>query len=155
MKQQPNLTTIFFFSINKQTTHGILVGGQEAIRHLWEYYYEGTDGIIFVIDCNDTERITTAREELTKLLSEEVLASSVLLILANKQDLPNALSAEETAHRLGIRDLCRTGRDWFVQPTAAITGKGLAEGFDWLATKIAEKKAAEKGKNKGNKADKD
>ena len=33
------------------------VGGQQSIRQLWKHYYSNTDGIIFVIDANDTKRI--------------------------------------------------------------------------------------------------
>merc|ERR1712050_798636 len=34
------------------------VGGQDRIRKLWRHYYQGTQGIIFVVDSNDRERIS-------------------------------------------------------------------------------------------------
>jgi len=33
------------------------VGGQEKLRNLWAHYYEGTNGLIFVVDSSDQERI--------------------------------------------------------------------------------------------------
>ena len=48
-----------------------------------------------MIDSNDRERIGEAREELNRMLNEDELREAVLLIFANKQDLPNAMNAAE------------------------------------------------------------
>lgn len=37
------------------------VGGQAKIRNLWSLYCENTEGMIFVVDSNDRERIAGAR----------------------------------------------------------------------------------------------
>merc|ERR1712008_363862 len=37
------------------------VGGQDKIRPLWRHYYQGTNGLIYVIDSNDRDRIEDAR----------------------------------------------------------------------------------------------
>ena len=66
------------------------VGGQDKIRLLWRHYYTNTQGLIYVVDSNDRERIDENREELHKMLSEEELKDAVLLVFANKQDLPGA-----------------------------------------------------------------
>ena len=42
-------------------------------------------GLIFVVDSNDRERIGEAREELYRMLNEDELREAVLLIFANKQ----------------------------------------------------------------------
>merc|ERR1712111_244108 len=47
------------------------VGGQDKIRPLWRHYYQGTQGLIFVVDSNDRDRAEDAREELNKMLSED------------------------------------------------------------------------------------
>ncbi|VDL90868.1 unnamed protein product [Schistocephalus solidus] len=67
------------------------VGGQDKIRPLWRHYFQNTQGLIFVVDSNDRERIGEAADELDKMLSEEELRDAVLLVFANKQDLPNAM----------------------------------------------------------------
>ena len=60
------------------------VGGQDKIRLLWKHYYTNTQGLIFVVDSNDRERIGEARDELQKMLGEEELRDAVLLVYANK-----------------------------------------------------------------------
>ena len=67
-----------------------------------------------VVDSADTERLRVCREELQQLLKEEKLAGATLLILANKQDLPGALSAAEIkkvilAAKCGRHD---RGQEW-------------------------------------------
>lgn len=32
------------------------VGGQDKIRPLWRHYYAGTQGLIFIVDSNDSDR---------------------------------------------------------------------------------------------------
>ena len=44
------------------------VGGQDKIRPLWRHYFQNTQGLIFVVDSNDRERIGEAKEELQKMV---------------------------------------------------------------------------------------
>lgn len=44
------------------------VGGQDKIRPLWRHYFQNTQGLIFVVDSNDRERIAESQEELTKMV---------------------------------------------------------------------------------------
>ncbi|EGW33928.1 uncharacterized protein SPAPADRAFT_59312, partial [Spathaspora passalidarum NRRL Y-27907] len=76
------------------------VGGQDKIRPLWRYYFQNTQGIIFVVDSNDRDRISEAREELQQMLNEDELRDALLLVFANKQDLPNAMNAAEITEKL-------------------------------------------------------
>merc|ERR1711934_423158 len=114
------------------------VGGQDKIRPLWRHYYQNTQGLIFVIDSNDRDRIEDAREELTKMLNEEEMRDAVLLVFANKQDLPNAMPAAEITEKLGLHGM--RNRQWFIQSACATTGDGLYEGLDWLSRTLAAKK---------------
>jgi hypothetical protein len=61
------------------------VGGQDKIRPLWRHYFQNTQGLIFVVDSNDRERIDEARDELARMLSEDELRDAVVLVFANKQ----------------------------------------------------------------------
>ncbi len=106
------------------------VGGQDKIRPLWRHYYQNTEGLIFVVDSNDKDRIDAAREELQKMLQEDELKDSVVLVFANKQDLPNAMSAPEVTEKLGLHNLRM--RKWYIQAACATTGDGLYEGLEWL-----------------------
>lgn len=48
-------------------------------------------GIVFVIDCNDRQRIQLARKELLNLSTKLPRSSSIpIVIAANKQDVPRA-----------------------------------------------------------------
>ena len=71
------------------------VGGQDKIRPLWRHYYQNTQGLIFVVDSNDRDRIDDAKEELHRMLNEDELRDAVVLVFANKQDLPQAMPAAE------------------------------------------------------------
>ena len=110
------------------------VGGQDKIRPLWRHYYQGTQGLIFVVDSNDKDRIGEAHDELHRMLSEQDLRDAVVLILANKQDLPNAMPVAEVTDKLGMHSL--RNRRWYTQATCATTGEGLFEGLDWLSANL-------------------
>jgi len=121
------------------------VGGQDKIRPLWRHYYQNTQGIIFVVDSADRDRVDdtkdyehSAKEELNRMLAEDELRDAVLLVFANKQDLPNAMKVQEVTERLGLNKL--RNRQWFIQGTSATTGDGLFEGLDWLSATLSKKK---------------
>ena len=112
-------------------------------RPYWRCYYANTDGLVYVIDSSDKDRLGTARAELSamlqvtgfnvkvsfSLLQEEELKSTSLLILANKQDLNEALNPTEISEILRLTDI--KDRSWSIQKTSALTGEGLEAGFDW------------------------
>merc|ERR1712087_1015514 len=117
------------------------VGGQDKIRPLWRHYYQNMQGIIFVVDSNDRERIddasgsdNSAKEELHRMLAEDELRDAVVLVFANKQDLPNAMSVNEVTEKLGLNQ--PRNRQWYIQSTCATTGDGLYEGLDWLSATL-------------------
>lgn len=119
------------------------VGGQDKIRPLWRHYYQNTQGVIFVVDSNDSDRIDgdkdyehSAKEELTRMLSEDELRDAILLVYANKQDLPNAMSVKEVTERLGLKKLRE--RPWWIQGSSAPSGDGLFEGLDWLSKTLKD-----------------
>uniref|UniRef100_A0A8C4YLV4 ADP-ribosylation factor 2 n=1 Tax=Gopherus evgoodei TaxID=1825980 RepID=A0A8C4YLV4_9SAUR len=114
------------------------VGGQDKIRPLWRHYFQNTQGLIFVVDSNDRERVNEAREELTRMLAEDELRDAVLLVFVNKQDLPNAMNAAEITDKLGLHSLRQ--RSWYIQATCATSGDGLYEGLDWLSNQLKNQK---------------
>merc|ERR1712217_692005 len=111
------------------------VGGQDKIRKLWRHYYLGSQGVIFVVDSSDRDRIEDAREELMRILSDDELRDATLLVFANKQDLPNSMSASEMTEKLGLRRM--SGRAWYIQSACATTGDGLYEGLEWLSRALS------------------
>jgi len=113
------------------------IGGQSKVRPLWKHYYQNTNGIIFVVDSSDVQRVDEAALELQKVLREDELRDAVLLVLANKQDLPQAMSVAEVTDKLGLHSL--RSRQWYIQATCATSGDGLYEGLDWLSNALKNK----------------
>ena len=116
------------------------MGGQDKIQHLWCHYFQSTQGLIFVVDSNNRERVNEAREELMRMLAEDEdkLRDAVLLVFANKQDLPNAMNAAKITDKLGLHSLRH--RNWYIQATCATSGDGLYEGLDWLSNQLRNQK---------------
>lgn len=94
-------------------------------------------GIIFVVDSNDRDRIGDAREELMRMMNEDELRDAVLLVFANKQDLPNAMSVAEIIEKMSLSSL--TNNKWHVEATCATTGEGLYEGLGWLSDTLLKR----------------
>ena len=65
------------------------VAGQDKVRPLWRHYFTGTEGLIWVTDSNDRGRIDEAREEFHRVINDREMKDAVILVFANKQDLPN------------------------------------------------------------------
>mmetsp|Transcript_14454 Transcript_14454/g.23988 ORF Transcript_14454/g.23988 Transcript_14454/m.23988 type:complete len:192 (+) Transcript_14454:173-748(+) len=114
------------------------IGGQKSIRPYWRNYYDQTDALIYVIDSADRRRMEETGVELQQLLDEEKLSSVPLLVMANKQDLINALGADEITSELNLGDLRE--RQWQILPCSARTGEGLQEGMEWLVEQINSSK---------------
>ena len=81
--------------------------------------------------------IDAAADELKRMLDEDELRDAVLLVFANKQDLPQAMKVKEITEDLGLSKLQR--RQWFIQGTCATSGDGLYEGLDWLSNTLKKK----------------
>ncbi|NWI50477.1 ARL14 protein, partial [Calyptomena viridis] len=109
------------------------VGGQEKMRQHWSNFLEDTDGLLYVVDSSDKQRLEESRREFELILKNESLKNVPVVVLANKQDLPGALNAEEITRRFKMKKYC-SDRDWYVQPCCAITGEGLAEALQRVTT---------------------
>eukprot|EP00879_Flechtneria_rotunda_P005926 GHRR01006232.1.p1 GENE.GHRR01006232.1~~GHRR01006232.1.p1 ORF type:complete len:183 (+),score=19.41 GHRR01006232.1:273-821(+) len=110
------------------------VGGQEKLRPLWRHYFNNTDGLIFVVDSMDRDRIGRAGQEFRSIINDPLMKNSAILVFANKQDMRGCLTPAEVCEALGLAEL--RGRKWHVQSAIAIRGEGLYEGLDWLANTL-------------------
>nr|XP_061814505.1 ADP-ribosylation factor 3-like [Nerophis lumbriciformis]XP_061814506.1 ADP-ribosylation factor 3-like [Nerophis lumbriciformis] len=113
------------------------VGGQDSKRPYWRQLFSNKQSIIFVVDSNDRELVNEAQQELNRLLNEDELKDAVLLVLANKQDMPNAMRGPEVTEMLALHNVRHC--IWHIQPTCALSGDGLYEGLEWLANKVKNK----------------
>eukprot|EP01108_Squamamoeba_japonica_P004165 TRINITY_DN3334_c0_g1_i1.p1 TRINITY_DN3334_c0_g1~~TRINITY_DN3334_c0_g1_i1.p1 ORF type:complete len:186 (-),score=23.90 TRINITY_DN3334_c0_g1_i1:24-581(-) len=114
------------------------LGGQTSIRPYWRCYYKNTDAVIYVVDSADQERLDVAKEELHAMLEEDELKDAILLVFANKQDLPGALKDADVSSALGLETL--RDRQWAIFKSSALKGSGLYEGLDHLCAQISQKR---------------
>ncbi|EQB79157.1 ADP-ribosylation factor 1-like isoform 1 [Camelus ferus] len=98
----------------------------------------GTQGLIFVVDSNDRECVKEAVEELMRMLAEDELRDAILIVFANRQDLPNAMNAAEIMDKLDPHSLCHRNR--YIQATCATSGDGLYEELDGLSNQLQNQK---------------
>ncbi|XP_004603234.1 ADP-ribosylation factor-like protein 14 [Sorex araneus] len=117
------------------------VGGQEKMRRAWDCFCEGADGLLYVVDCADPQRLDASRRALESVLQSEHLRHVPLVLLANKQDVPGALGAEDITRRFRVHKLC-ADRSWYVQPCSAVTGDGLAQGLQKLVAFVKSRRKA-------------
>lgn len=94
------------------------VGGQEKIRPLWRHYFQNTQGLIFVVDSSDLERISEARQELFSVLESPEMEGVPVVVIGNKQDLPRALKSHELAQQLSL--LQHKANPWHVQEALSL-----------------------------------
>ncbi|KAJ6858668.1 hypothetical protein NC652_041074 [Populus alba x Populus x berolinensis] len=139
------------------------VGGQEKLRPLWRHYFNNTDGLIYVVDSLDRERIGRAKAEFQTIVKDPFMLNSIILVFANKQDMAltsHVLAEEFLALRFWTLEICKKGamtpmevceglglfelknRKWHIQGTCALRGDGLYEGLDWLSGTFKEMRAA-------------
>lgn len=110
------------------------LGGAKETRGFWRFYYEGSQGVIWVMDSSDRARVEEAREDLHRLLTEHELWDAPLLVMANKQDDPRAMQPREITEKLQLYSLAN--RNWYIVDTRAThpdaSEANLHAGLDWL-----------------------
>ncbi|RXN00336.1 ADP-ribosylation factor-like protein 4D [Acipenser ruthenus] len=115
------------------------VGGQEKLRPLWKSYTRRMDGIVFVVDSTETERMEEAKVELHKITRTSENQGIPVLVLANKQDLPAPLSVTEIEKVLALHEMSASTLH-HVQGCSAVDGQGLQPGLEKLYEMILKRK---------------
>nr|ACO15115.1 GTP-binding ADP-ribosylation factor homolog 1 protein [Caligus clemensi] len=113
------------------------LGGQTSIRPYWRCYYSNTDAIIYVVDSADRERMGISKTELISMLEEDELQNAILLVMANKQDLDDALTLPEIHEALGLSSL--RNRTFQLFKSSVLQGTGLDESMQWLTNVLKER----------------
>jgi len=110
------------------------VGGQDKLRALWHHYLDNIDGFVFVIDSTDHQRLGIAKAELISIYQYDSMKNVPLVVIVNKQDSPDALSADVIAEKLDLKRL--TSSLHYITPCCALSGDGLTDAFSMLAKLI-------------------
>ncbi len=106
------------------------LGGQLGLRTIWEKYFEEAHAVLYVVDAANQSRFDDAKSALEKVLRHPDLQGAPILIFANKQDLPAAVTAQDFSHYLDLKEL--NDRPSLVQAMSAYDGSGIQEGVFWL-----------------------
>ncbi|XP_013385263.1 ADP-ribosylation factor-like protein 3 [Lingula anatina] len=81
------------------------IGGGETVRKYWPNFLQDTDLLVYMVDSSNEARFPEAYTELHILLGDERLKKVPILILANKQDVPNAFSPQKVMDALGLSNM--------------------------------------------------
>lgn len=120
------------------------IGGLDQMRPLWRQYARDADAVIFVVDSSDVDRLKLASTELAGLYKGQSKRNSIqhdrpLLIFANKQDRPTAVSTEEVEKVLKVNYI---HVDTFrIFPCSATDRQSLTRGISWLTSELKGRSA--------------
>lgn len=106
------------------------IGGQPRFRSMWERYCRGVSSIVYVVDSADEENLPSAKEELQELMAKPAVQGIPLLVLANKNDLPNALSSDSIIEKMGLKDI--KDREVCCYSISAKNSVNIDVTLDWL-----------------------
>ncbi|XP_064498772.1 ADP-ribosylation factor-like protein 15 isoform X2 [Pseudopipra pipra] len=115
------------------------LGGADNIRKYWSRYYQGSQGVIFVLDSASSEDdLETARNELHSALQHPQLCTLPFLILANHQDKPAARSVQEIKKYFELEPLAR-GKRWILKPCSLDDMEAVKDSFSLLINLLEER----------------
>mmetsp|Transcript_21570 Transcript_21570/g.29630 ORF Transcript_21570/g.29630 Transcript_21570/m.29630 type:complete len:214 (+) Transcript_21570:26-667(+) len=103
--------------------------GLHGMRSRWPEYTENINGIIYVIDSCNRDRIEESKEELFGLLESVELNDQFLLCLANCKDKQSSMTTEEIEQKMELNHL---KIPWKIQFCDAKCSEGLEEGLKWI-----------------------
>eukprot|EP00105_Crassostrea_gigas_P006695 XP_011420731.1 PREDICTED: ADP-ribosylation factor-like [Crassostrea gigas] len=120
------------------------VSSRALERPLWRYYYPNTQGIVYVVDSNDWDRMTEARVLLHNILSDDELKGVPVAIALNKRDLKNCMTKEEMEEMLDVSEIqkkrpCRVFMTT-IFPTDEIQTE-LMNLFEWISEEPKQKES--------------
>ncbi|KFV16679.1 GTP-binding protein SAR1b, partial [Tauraco erythrolophus] len=111
------------------------LGGHAQARRVWKNYLPAINGIVFLVDCADHERLLESKEELDSLMTDETIANVPILILGNKIDRPEAISTCVSLQgSIPLKEL--NARPLEVFMCSVLKRQGYGEGFRWMAQYI-------------------
>ncbi|CAE7541831.1 unnamed protein product [Symbiodinium microadriaticum] len=138
-KEQPSISEYFqvdFFKFKKVKLEVWDLDGKEEVLPLWRHYLANTQFVIFIVDSADRAHINDAKELLHTTFASPLLTQASLVVIANKQDLPDAMTAEEIEQLMDLNTLSQENH-WCMRSCSASTGEGVQECFEWIVEQIS------------------
>lgn len=81
------------------------IGGAEKSRKYWSTFLQDTDLLIFMVDASDTSKLSLAVSTLKQLTGDTRMDTVPILVIANKQDVPNALRPDQVKEALDLQSI--------------------------------------------------
>ncbi|KAL7845668.1 hypothetical protein AOLI_G00238600 [Acnodon oligacanthus] len=126
---------VLTLELDKKTVFTVWdIGGQGSMRAYWKYYLENSEALVFVVDASDRARMEEAKTALKEVLSDHNMTDIPLMVLANKSDLPDAMTVSEVSKQLDMDSY--KDRVWEIQACSALKGLGLQQAFQSVAKLI-------------------
>jgi ADP-ribosylation factor related protein 1 len=135
------VTTTVGLNIGRIEVQGVRLsfwdlGGQEELQTLWDKYYSESHGVIYVVDSSDIMRMDESKEAFDKMIKNEQLAGVPLLLVANKQDIPESLSLKRMKEIFDSSSQSVGHRDLNSIEASALKGDGISESIEWIVNCI-------------------
>ncbi|TPX33024.1 hypothetical protein SmJEL517_g04028 [Synchytrium microbalum] len=112
------------------------LGGQRELHGIWEKYYTEAHAVVFVVDSTDQERIEQCKDTFERVVTNDIIEGIPVLMLANKQDVPDALKVHEIKEIFNHIAVKLGARDSKVLAISALQGEGVMEAVDWLFLRL-------------------
>ncbi|XP_076140629.1 ADP-ribosylation factor-like protein 15 isoform X1 [Alosa pseudoharengus] len=111
----------------------------DSIKKYWSRYYQGSQGVVFVLDSASSEEdLEVARTELHSALQHPQLCTLPFLILANHQDKPAARSVQEIKKYFELEPLAR-GKSWVLEGSTVDNMDTVKDSFQQLIFLLEDK----------------
>uniref|UniRef100_A0A674BKK9 small monomeric GTPase n=1 Tax=Salmo trutta TaxID=8032 RepID=A0A674BKK9_SALTR len=122
------------------------LGGHTQARRIWKNYLPAINGIVYMVDSADHERLQEAKIELDALLTDDTISNVPVLILGNKIDRPEAISEDALRGMFGLighttgkgnvslKELNLRPMEIFM--CSVLKRQGYGDGFRWLSQYI-------------------
>jgi len=114
------------------------LGGQSGLMSIWPKYYSEANGVIFLLDAADEQRLEEACNAFQSVMDDEQLLVRVpVLILLNKQDVADSKAVERTKDAIGAL-AATSNRPSALLPICALNGDGVDKGIKWLLEQLRD-----------------
>jgi signal recognition particle receptor subunit beta len=111
------------------------IGGQDKLRGIWKFYLKNCEGLFYVVDSSDRERIELAKNELKNLLDFEDMKKIPVIVIANKQDIDPSMSLKEIEQLMKLNEI---ENPYHLIGACAKTGEGLMKAFTQMTELVKE-----------------
>ncbi|XP_057335689.1 uncharacterized protein LOC130674387 [Microplitis mediator] len=81
------------------------IGGSDEVRKHWNNFLQDTDLLLFMVDASDANQLSQAVLSLKEILGDNRMDNVPILVIANKQDVPDALKADQIKRALDLHSI--------------------------------------------------